>query len=135
MNLMFRGAEITVALIMLAGAIPVLLADGFGPVNYGVLTDLLPDRVWGMILTLTSLVHLAIIYINGRWHPSPWFRVIASSVSFLVFLIIAGNFAFSTGFSRALTINAALALIAFSCMFWQALKIGDRNGRTLRANR
>lgn len=131
MNEMFRGAEIAVAMIMLAGALPVVLSGGFSSPQYGVLTQIMPDWAWGIFLTVTSVAHLAIIYINGRWHPSPWIRVAATCISFLVFMTLAGNFALSSGFSRALTINAALSVIAFICMLWQAFKIGDRHGRNL----
>lgn len=42
--------------------------------TFGMMASMAPQVAWGWAVTAVALVRLTMLWINGRWHVSPYFR-------------------------------------------------------------
>lgn len=63
-------------------------ADSMAKSMEGV-TDIIPEREWGVLYATVGFLHISALHINGRSWWTPFVRLAASSFSFMVFSAMA----------------------------------------------
>lgn len=77
-----RWVEWTLALtLVVIGVVMVYSGDRMTSDRYDQLTKVAPSSMWALVTFLTGFVRMAILYMNGRWHPSYMGRVVTAIMS------------------------------------------------------
>lgn len=109
-----RRSEWMLACCMVALGLAYLLSPGmFESPYFSTMAGIMPQKAWGTVVTSTGLMRLVMLWINGSWHVSPYFRAAGAMIAAFLWLTLFVSFATSDGLVQS--VGLWLTFFAFDC--------------------
>lgn len=109
-----RRSEWLLACCMVALGLAYLLSPGmFESPYFSTMASIMPQKAWGTVVLSTGIMRLVMLWINGSWHVSPYFRAAGCILAGFLWLVLFVSFATSDGLVQS--VGLWLTFFAFDC--------------------
>lgn len=78
-------------LLICRGIVPLLVGTQLDGSGYVRMLALAPEEAWGLFLTLTGVLHMLGVIINGSWRRSPTLRLICATAGLAAYTTLAAT--------------------------------------------
>lgn len=125
-----RILEWFIASVTLAwGAVLLLPSPTFAGPAWAVLAALLPEEAWGVLIFGLGLTRLGGLFVNGALpRVTPWIRMVAAGVGFLLWVGICFGFALTGIVSTWIAVYPSFAVAELVNIYRASHDAGESNG-------